>query len=214
MVAMFRAIFLLLVLVNLLFFAWGQGYFRADEEGHEPQRLASQLAPEKLLVTDTAPPPVALPVTENTCRMISGLSLEDAQRLHERLSALAFAIQPVEVPPGHWVFLPPAPSKAAAEKKLADLKRRGIANYFLVLDEGIDKLAISLGMFNNQKAAEEYLHVLAGKGIKSAMMQLRRRPAEKAQLEVRGPQDQLLNQLPELLSGMDKAVIAECSEAK
>ena len=225
MVKALRILFLLLVLANLLFFVWGQGYLGTGDDGREPQRLTSELAPDKLRVTDSVPPPspattspVTPPLAENACRMVDGLPLADAKRLHAQaqsegqFSGLTFTLKPVEVPPGHWVFIPQQASKAAADKKLAELKRRGITNFFLVQDDGIDKLSISLGMFNNQKAAEEYLHVLAGKGVKSATMQLRRRPAVNAQLEVYGPQELLLKMLPELLDGADKAVIAECAE--
>lgn len=60
-------LFILLVLANLLFFAWGQHYFGDAETGREPQRLARQLSPEKLRIvaiaapTATPPAPIAQP---------------------------------------------------------------------------------------------------------------------------------------------------------
>ena len=219
MVKALRIIFLFLALANLLFFAWAQGYLGAGDDGREPQRLTSELAPEKLQITDTVPPPPpppAPPPVEEICRMVNDQPLAEAQRQQAQtrkeaeFAGLSFTVKPIAMSPGYWVFIPPQPGKAAADKKLAELKRRGISDYFLVLDEGIDKLAISLGMFNQQKAAEDYLHVLTGKGIKSATIQLRRRPAVNAQLEARGPQELLLTKLPVLLDGIDKAAVAEC----
>lgn len=56
-----RSLFILLVLANLLFFAWGQNYFGETETGREPQRLARQLSPEKLRIGNVAAPSAAPP---------------------------------------------------------------------------------------------------------------------------------------------------------
>ena len=45
-----RLFFFLLVLANLLFNAWTQGYFGAPDDSHEPQRLTQQLNAEKLRI--------------------------------------------------------------------------------------------------------------------------------------------------------------------
>ncbi|WIM05154.1 MAG: hypothetical protein OHM77_10665 [Candidatus Nitricoxidivorans perseverans] len=47
---MWRTVFLLLVLANLVFFAWDQGYFGGQDEGREPARLSGQFQPERLRV--------------------------------------------------------------------------------------------------------------------------------------------------------------------
>lgn len=211
-----RILFLLLALANILIFAWAHGYFGQGEEGREPQRIAEQIAPEKLSMTDTVPVVAPPPPPVKSCRRVDGLTLADAKELQAQakdsaeMAGLELSIKPVEPPPGHWVFLPPQPNRAAAEKKLGELKRRGVAG-FLVLDDGVDKLAISLGMFDREKEAEDYLHTLTGKGVKSAVMQLRRRPAEKAQLEVRGTEELLRERLPELLGGIDTPVVTGCA---
>lgn len=45
-----RLALLILLMVNVLLFAWGQGYLGTQEAGREPERLARQLAPEKLRI--------------------------------------------------------------------------------------------------------------------------------------------------------------------
>lgn len=45
-----RLCFLLLVLANLLMYAWGQGYWGGGEDGREPQRLDEQKAAELLRI--------------------------------------------------------------------------------------------------------------------------------------------------------------------
>ena len=54
-----RLFFFLLVLANLLFFAWTQRYLGASDDGHEPQRLEQQLHPEKLRIVRDGQAPAA-----------------------------------------------------------------------------------------------------------------------------------------------------------
>lgn len=49
-----RIAFLLLIVVNLALFSWGEWYRGFQEGGREPQRMAQQLAAEKLRIV---PPP-------------------------------------------------------------------------------------------------------------------------------------------------------------
>jgi len=75
-----RVAFFLLVLANLCFFAWAQGYFGGREEGREPQRLKEQIQPEKMKVVVTGQPVVAPPAPsaptaqQQACRRIDGLA--------------------------------------------------------------------------------------------------------------------------------------------
>ena len=212
-----RSAFFLLILANLLFLAWGQGFFGTTVGGHEPQRLATQLAPEKLHVTELAPQPAAPPPPVEVCRLVSGLKLAEAQRLQaqaqsdEKSANLKFVVKPQVAPSGYWVFIPPFANKAAADKKMTELKKLGIADLYLMVDEGADKLAISLGMFSSEQAANEFLHTLTKRGVTSVKMQPRSKPEEKAQLEVHGPQDLLLARIPELLAGSAETSVSECS---
>lgn len=211
-----RTLFFLLILANLLFLAWGQGYFGTVEEGHEPQRLTNQLTPEKLRVSELAPQPPAPPPPVEACRLISGLNVAETQHLQtqaqtdEKLAALKFLVKPQEAPSGFWVFIPPLANKAAAEKKMDELKKLGIADLYLMAEEGADKLSISLGMFSSEQAANEFLQSLTKRGVKLAKIQPRSKPAEKVLLEVRGPQDLLLTRLPELLAGSIGTNVGEC----
>ena len=49
-----RIAFLILIVVNLALFSWGEWYRGVQEEGREPHRLAQQLAAERLR---SVPPP-------------------------------------------------------------------------------------------------------------------------------------------------------------
>lgn len=45
-----RIVFLVLLLANLVLFVWGQGHLGTQGAGREPERMAQQLAPEKLRI--------------------------------------------------------------------------------------------------------------------------------------------------------------------
>lgn len=216
---MARTLFFLLILANLLFFAWTQGYFGALADGREPQRLSNQLAPEKLRVIGAAaasPEPAPL---DQSCRSISGLAPSEAQRLmaqaKEKQPGLRWAVKLNETPKSiYWVFIPPLANRLAADKKVAELKKRDIADFSLITEEGPDQFAILLGLFNTEPAANEYLRELAKRNVRSAKLQLRENPLDKVQLEARGPAELLAKQLAELLNGQGSAKIGDCPVAR
>lgn len=213
-----RAVFLFLILANLLFFVWAQGYFGGREEGREPQRLANQLAPEKLRIVGNGPPPaVAVAAAEaaaETCRQVSGLAQSDAQRLRnlaeEKFPGLQVLVKSGKNQPIYWVLIPALANRLAADKKLAELKQLGLGDFSVVLEEGSYKFAISLGQFANEQAAAEFLHDLEKRGVKSARLQVRDKQAEQILLELRGPAALLDQQLPALLAGQVGAGIGDC----
>ncbi len=207
-----RGVLILLVLANLLFFAWGQGYFGDTEEGREPQRLVKQLLPEKLHVAGALATSAAPPV--EGCRLVGGLSLDEAQRLRTQLAEkepkLHLAVKSVEEESGYRVVVPALPDRQAAEKKMLELKRLGFADVSLVQDDGPGKFAVSLGLFKSAPAANEYLQGLARRGVRSAKVQARGKSVAAVQLVVRGPSDLLATRLPELLAGFPAAGVADC----
>lgn len=208
-----RAVFLFLILANLLFFAWAQGYFGSRDEGREPQRLANQLAPEKLRIVGVGTPPAAA-AARVTCLQVSGLAQSDAQRLSkladEKFPGLQVLAKSVKNQPIYWVLIPALANRLAADKKLGELKQLGLSDFSVVLEEGSYKFAISLGQFANEQAASEFLRDLEKRGVKSARLQVRDRPAEQILLEVRGPAALLDRQVPALLAGQVGAGIADC----
>jgi hypothetical protein len=54
-----RIAFLILIVVNLALFSWGEWYRGRQEEGREPHRMAQQVAVEKLRIIPPPAPPQA-----------------------------------------------------------------------------------------------------------------------------------------------------------
>lgn len=76
----------------------------------------------------------------------------------------------IEYDTGYWVYIPPLKNRAAINRKINELKARGIREYFVVQDESQWRNAISLGVFKTQEAAQHYLDELRGKAVRSAQV--------------------------------------------
>jgi hypothetical protein len=206
-----RLFFFLLVLANLLFFAWTQGYFGASDDGHEPERLTQQLHAEKLrLVPDVRAP--AAKKDGLACRVISGLNVADAGALKAAVEAAGgeAKILPLAEPALYLVVIADLPNKAAADKKAAELTRLGVEGLSSVALEG-GRHEIILGNFRVEAAAREFLQGLVKRGIKSARLDKREQPALRAQVQTRAPAATLLPQLPTLIAPYADATVGECA---
>lgn len=200
-----RAFVFLLVLANLLFFVWTQGYF-GSKASPDAVRLQQQLLADQVNIVARGEPPAAsakVPVAEKPvekktgagCLLLNGLPIADADRIERLLAEKFSAFKAVRsITPGsstYWVFIPPLASKQDADRKAAELKRLGAPEFFIVQDDGPNRLAISLGIFSSEESARERLDTLRAKGVRSARSGERSvRPAVAA-LEISGLDAQL-----------------------
>lgn len=206
-----RLLFFLLVLANLVFFAWTQGYLGTTNEDREPQRMANQLQADKLrIVRDVRAP--AVKKDDPACRLINGLTTADAEALKAAVAAIGgeAKILPVAEPVLHLVLIADLPNKAAADKKTAELTRFAVAEQKLVALEG-GRYEIILGSFPTEPGAREFLQGLVKRGIKSARVANRDQPPSKARVEARAAASTLLQQLPTLIGPFAEATIGECA---
>jgi hypothetical protein len=206
-----RLFFFLLVLANLIFFAWAQGHFGRVDENREPQRLAAQLQAEKLRIVRIAQTPDAKKPAL-ACRVINGLNPAEAERLKAAMKAGGAGeatVVAADQPKPHLVAITDLANKAATEKKVAELARFGVTEQVTVELEG-GRQEIVLGAFATEAEARESLAALVKRGIKSARVDSREIPAPKVRTEVRGPSGELLRQLPLLIAPYADATIGDC----
>jgi hypothetical protein len=71
---------------------------------------------------------------------------------------------------GYWVYIPPLKSHSDVSKKLSQLKKLGIKEYFIVQEKGKWQNTISLGVFKTKDTAHKFLLHLRSRGVKSAVM--------------------------------------------
>lgn len=199
-----RVFVFLLVLANLLFFVWTQGYL-GSKSSPDALRLQQQLLADQVNIVARGEPPAVAdkapraekPVEKKavaSCLLWSDLPIADADRLERLLAEKFSAFKPVRsVTPGsstYWVFIPPLASKQDADRKASELKKLGAPEFFILADPGPNHLAISLGIFSTEEAAKERLETLRAKGVRSAKSGERSVKPALASLEVSGPEAQ------------------------
>lgn len=180
-----KALVWILLLVNVIFFAvmqWG-GLMAADEQPaqaqpplHEekisllgaPQGKPAEALPASApAVATPGPVPVDTPAParqDALCMEWGEFSGADLARATAALAVLQLGDRlgqrQVEYDIGYWVYFPPLKDKAAVNRKIAQLKARGIEEYFVVSDAGQWQNAISLGVFKTREAAQHFLDEL------------------------------------------------------
>ena len=195
---MLKFAFWALLATNVVWFAASQGYLgNVASDEHEPARLQNQLGAEKMIVLSAqeaqetltaatvvedapalapeAPPePKPVPAAALVCTEVSNLREADARRFDARLAKLDLGTRAVrrEVPPtdfsSYIVFIPPQPTKEAADRKAAELKALDVTNFFIMNADSPMKWAISLGVFKSEAAAQTQLAALVKQGVHSA----------------------------------------------
>lgn len=178
--------FLLLVLVNVLLFAWQQGVFgRYGDGGREPERVARQIEPERVRVLTEKEVQTLRERAKQTsgaldlnvaqaCVEFGDFSAGEAARAEKALATLTPAAKvsaaAVEAPGWYMVYLPPFKTLADAERRADELRKLGIKDMLVMNESSGMKFAISLGSFRDPNAAKAHLGVLEKTGIKGVRL--------------------------------------------
>ena len=200
-----RALVFLLILANLLFLAWTQGYFGASADP-DSFRLQQQLLAERIKVVARDEPPAEVAKAEkpvkteekkvpDQCLQLADLQVADGDRVETLLADKwpLFKVQrtTIEGSASYWVYIPALASKQEAESKVVELKKLRVPEFFIVQESSPHKWAISLGLFSSKDAAAARLEALRNQGVKSARVGERKAKSVTAQLEISGPENQL-----------------------
>ncbi len=197
-----RTLVFLLLLANLTLF----GYIWLDSEGSgEGVRLSQQVQPDKIkLLTPqqvAALGPAKVASLADVCVEWGPMSDADRARAQTRLEPLELGKlvtqRKVEVIANYWVFIPPLASKDAVDKRVAELKTQGVRD-MLPVELGPQRLAISLGIFRTEDAAQARLAALEARGVKTAKVGPRAQSVQQTVLVVRDPPAQAMARLKEL----------------
>ena len=195
-----RAVFLLLVLANLMFFAYAQVM---REGGGADSTTQLQISPERIkLMKAAAGPVVERPKTppEKTAAAAPSACVEWGVFAGPEVARADTALARLELPQaqiersvtdagGHWVYIPPLRTKADADRKTGELKALGIADFFVVQDAGQWRNAISLGIFRTEDAAKTFLAKLRERGVRSAVVERRENFLKQITFYVREPNE-------------------------
>ncbi len=169
-----------------------------DSEEHEPQRLKAHNARQLTVIpaakatalaaapsqegsvnAPAAPTPAPAPARAAPSPLVACLEAgafpaADARRFEAQLAALDLGERLTRRPaPGqdissYMVMIPPSATRDAAEKKAADLRAKGLTNFYIIPDGQPQKNGISLGVFKAEAAAQTQLAALVKQGVTAA----------------------------------------------
>jgi sporulation related protein len=194
-----RALFVLLLLANLALalYAWHASL----QPNPDAALLGQQLNADKIRII--APRPMMPPPRPKSACLEWGpfgaseqklaQSALEALKLGERLTS-----HDVQVVAGFWVYIPPLKNKAEVDRKIAELERLGVKDYYAVEGQGPMKNAVSLGIFRTEEAAKGYLEGLQEKGVRSARAGNREHRVTQTMFVLREPDVALTPKLAEL----------------
>jgi hypothetical protein len=114
---------------------------------------------------------------------------------------------------GYWVYIPPLKRRTAVEKKIAQLKERGVKDYFVVQEKGKWLNAISLGVFKTEAAAQKYLDTLQAQDVRSAQLGERKSKLKFTVFAIKGVDSPAVDRLNALQKGFpdSELKVSACS---
>jgi hypothetical protein len=196
-----RIVVVLLLFANLTLFA----YTKLDGGGGEGMLLQDQVQPDKIkLLTPqqvAALGPAKVASLADVCLEWGPFSEPERIRATVDLEPLALGRlltqKRVEFDSGYWVNMGPFSTRAAAETRMADMRRQG-ARDVAVLDNGRGQFAVSFGVFRTEAAAVTHAEELAKLGITLAKVEPRQQAIAQMLLVVRDPQQPVVARMKEL----------------
>ncbi len=212
-----RTLFWILLLGNAILFAamqWGAGLIVDERMGQAQPALhaekirvltASMLELEEASVAEFQSELPSDKPDASVCLEWGDFSGTDLARATTALSALELGDKlsqyQVEHAIGYWVYIPPLKDKAAVTRKIAQLKARGVEEYFVVSDAGPWQNAISLGVFKTQEAAQSFSEELQRtRDIRTARVGERASKFKTTVFVLNGPDAAIMAELTDIQS--------------
>ena len=194
-----RVIFFLLLLANIG--VAGYAWYASGPANPDAGLVDRQMNADRIRITTPRPMvPAARP--KAACLEWGSFGAADAKPAQAALDALQLGnrvtAHDVQVLVGFWVYIPPLDDKAEVDRKVAELRKLGVQEYYAVDAPGPMHNAISLGIFKTEDAANKYLDSLQQKGVRSARVGSREHRVTQTAFLVRDPDVALTAKLAEL----------------
>lgn len=196
-----RAAVLLLILANVLLF----GYARLDRAAQsEDGRLKQQIQPDRIRVLSSqqvaALGPGKVAALPDVCVEWGPFSESDRARAQADIEPLQLGrlvSQRQVTDATWWVNTGPASTRAAAERRAAELRGQAVDD-LSVVDYGRGLYTVSLGVFRTESAANARAEALLARGVSGARVEPRPSGSTQAMLVVRDPPAPAVARLKEL----------------
>ncbi|MDB5746921.1 MAG: hypothetical protein JWP72_1769, partial [Massilia sp.] len=164
------------------------------------------------LPADPAPP--ASPLV--ACVESDAFTAGDARRFETRLAKLDLGTRqarltvPFQEVTSHLVYLPPQGGKEGAERRLAELRERGMTTFFAMQGESPLRWAISLGVFKTEAAARVHAATLAKQGVANVRIMPRGPQSQRFAYRFRDIDADIRRRIVEAGRGMPAAALHVC----
>lgn len=206
-----RTVFLLLLFVNLAFLAWT---YYARSIGSQGERMAAQqFDPEKVRLVSRDEAARLARARLPGCAEWGPIAPADVTRAEEALIGILPGATVEQVSrsesSGWWVYVPPLASRQAANQRVAELRRSGITDLFVVPDDAKLRNAISLGVFRSEEAARSHFEAVRRRGVSDAVLVERERNA-RVYLQVQNVPAPFRKRMAELKTAFLGSDVQDC----
>lgn len=193
---MLKFIFWILLLANAALLALNLGILGTIvPDGREPQRSKRQIDPQRLTLlaggaaaASAVIAPAAAPALV-ACTEIGNFPLAVASRFEAQTAALALGDRQsrrnLREISSYMVYIPSQGDQAGAQKKVEELRQRGVTNFFVMQDNSDLRWGISLGVFKTDATAQKLLAQLRQQGVLSARIGTRSVATSKVVFQIR-----------------------------
>jgi sporulation related protein len=200
-----RIVVLLLIVANLVLFAYARLERAAQSEG---ARLAMQVEPERIRpltaqeVAALAPAKAAALPAAPLCAEWGPFAEADRVRAEADLQPVAPGKSVSSKPLAgdaatYWVNLGAMPTRAAAEARAAELRAQSVAD-LSVVEYPRGQFTVSLGVFRTQAAANARAETLAARGVLGTHVDPRASANAQSMIVVRDAHEPVVARLREL----------------
>jgi hypothetical protein len=190
---------LLLAILGLGVHVWlseqvEKGDFAARERNRDEVRIVAVTPPAVAALRAEDSRRTVQSLAGAACVEFSGIAAADAFRAREAFAALQLgprlAERRIEEITRYWVYIPPVRDRRAAETRMAEIRRQGVADLSIRPDN-----AISLGVFSTEDAARRFLTSMEAKGVRGAEQGPFTKDLRELVMIVREPDTDLLARL-------------------
>ncbi len=212
-----RTIFFLLLLANVAFAAYA--YWSLTQSGSDrTNSLAQQIDPDKIRIV-SAEEAARIAASRRApagpaCVEWGAFASIEVSKAAEAVEALVPGLRTrerrTEEAARWWVVVPPLGSRAAANARVAEIRKLGVEDLYLIDDDaGGLRNGISLGLFRSEEGAKARADALEKRGVKGTKV-VAREATSRVWLQVRDPPEGFRTRMAELKTAWPGAELRDC----
>ena len=192
---------------------------RALDEAEAEQAGAMEATAEPSAAAPLPAPtaPVAVAPGLVACVQAGPFSPAEARRFETRVASLGLAARQsrVDVPfqevTSRLVYLPPNGGREGAQRRAAELKERGVENFYIMQGDSPLRWAVSLGVFKTDSAAQKLVDQLQRQGVRGVRVLPRGPQVMRAAYQYRAIEPVLRTRLANIADDYSNGSVRDCN---